>query len=229
MAYQTIPPSSSGGDTTTIATELSTLLGLTGIDAEDAAIDSSDFVEDVVTQPLVWTASGTPVQGTATKGGTWSANVAGASSINRPAAWASLARATNALGLCWRGKFDASAVAAGCLMRGALIDVATSQGFYVGFYGTTFTGDGTKFIAATYDGVTARYYASTIAIDSSYHVFRLWSANGTAFFFSVDSETPVAMNAGDLPASSVYMKPYFDASTAENQTFDYFIAVTARE
>lgn len=218
------------GASTTLATELSTLLGLSGIAAANASVDASDFIEDVNTEPTLWTkGSGTPVNNQTSKGGLWSADVAGGTSIIRPDAWGPVARATNPFAFGWRGKFNASGIAAGCLMRGALIDsVAGSRGFYVGFYGTTFTGDGTKFIAASYDGTT-KYYASTIAVDALFHKFRLWTADGLSFYFAVDGEAPILLGGGNLPGSTVYMKPYFDAGTAQLQTFDYFVAVAARE
>jgi hypothetical protein len=218
-----------GGVNSTLSSELSTLYGLTGLTPATSAVDASDFTENIASGSL-WTATGSPAALLTAKGGVWSANVAGASSLIRPTTAPNLGRATTAFGLSARMKFDNSSVAAGCLMRTALIDaVATTKGFFIGFYGTTFTGDGTKYVAATYDGTAAKYYTSTIVTDANWHVFRLWSADGATFLFGVDGETPITMNAGNLPASSVYLKAYLDANTAQNQSFDWFVAVSGRE
>lgn len=215
--------------TNSLTVELATLLGLTGIAPQNASVDASDFIEDVNTEPLVWTKSGTLVNHQTLKGGVWTANVVGASTLIRPIAWSPLARASNAFGFGWRGKFDASAIAAGCLFRGGLVDsAASSKGFYVGFFGTTFTGDGTVFNAGTYDG-TSIYYPSTILVNNAWHNFRVWSSDGVSCYFAVDAETPILMNGGHIPGSTIYMKPWLDANTAQNQMFDYFVAVTARE
>jgi hypothetical protein len=103
-----------------------------------------------------------------------------------------------------RMKYGDAAGVAKYYEAGLVSSGAFASGVQFGALGTNFTGgSGTHYTCRSSSDTfaTVNSQASTIGLDTAYHVFRAWLRSG-ALWFAVDNETPISISATKVPATT---------------------------